>query len=268
MKDILPGSQGRPCVPLLSFTRGQGASCSTQCMLCLLGEADLLGLPVTAALLFGRGCWLCQDGVFSPLNAFYGDLSCQHMGSTCFYSFQTALLSSPASLYLEALGEQWGNEGRSWWPGPALPGRASWISPIFYPGGMNDSTLPVTNLAEHLTHLLAAWYQCPEATPWQPVRWRGQPKDCRLEYAILGRTLAGPGAPWARRAMESWGCAAGLCGPARVKHRGLSQPTLAFGLLRHICLSPFVPTDLNESKQPNEAAGEHLGFVLRGAAAL
>lgn len=56
-------------------------------------------------------------------------------------------------------------------------------------------------------------------------------------------------AQWARRAEESSGCIAGLCRPACVRHRDYSHPVLAFGLLRRVCLSPFVSGDLNESER-------------------
>lgn len=111
--------------------------------------------------------------IFSPLNAFYGELCCQHMGSACFYSFQTVLLSSAASFIpklLESSREM--KAGAGVLARPCLAERAV-FSLLFTeePCQENDSPLSIVNLAEHLKHLLAA----------------GAPGSCKMErVAVTG----------------------------------------------------------------------------------
>lgn len=91
------------------------------------------------------------------------------MGSTCFYSFQTVLLSSAASFIsklLESSGEMKAEAGvlaRRWLAEQA-------VFPMLFTEEArqeNDSTLSIINLAEHVNHLLAVRCQCPKATPRQ-----------------------------------------------------------------------------------------------------
>lgn len=179
-------------------------------------------------------CWIQQPHsvrgdaastrmIFSPLNTFYGEFSCQHMGSACFYSFQTALLSSAVSFIsrlLESSREM--KAGAGVLARRCLAERAV-FSLLFTeePRQENDSPLSIMNLAEHLKHLLAA----------------GAPSSCKMERVAVtgGRTtgssvqfsatlrLTGMRAPMARKAEESSGCIAGLHRLACVKP-GLFPP--------------------------------------------
>ena len=116
---------------------------------------------------FGGGAVSAKIRFFFPLNAFYGELSCQHMGSAFFYSFQTALLSSTASFIsklLESSGEM--KAGAGVLAQCCLAERT--VFPLFFTKEArqeNDSTLSIIKLAEHLNHLLAIRCQGPKATP-------------------------------------------------------------------------------------------------------
>lgn len=95
------------------------------------------------------------------------------MGSACFYSFQTVLLSSAASFIpklLESSREM--KAGAGVLARHCLAERAV-FSLLFTeePCQENDSPLSIVNLAEHLKHLLAA----------------GAPGSCKMErVAVTG----------------------------------------------------------------------------------
>lgn len=130
---------------------------------CLLRGADLLPLLVPAAPSF-RGDAASTRMIFSPLNAFYGELFCQHMGSACFYSFQTVLLSSAASFILKLL-----ESSREMKAGAGVLARRCLAERAVFsllfteePRQENDSPLSIMNLAS-ISSLLV---------PPAALRWR------------------------------------------------------------------------------------------------
>lgn len=159
-----------------SFCTGPWSVSNTQeepsVCFCLLGGNDLLHYWIQQPFSF-RGDAASTRMIFPLLNAFYGELSCQHMGSACFYSFQTALLSSAASFIpklLESSREM--KAGAGVLARHCLAKRAV-FSLLFTeePRQENDSPLSIMNLAERLRHLLTA----------------SVPGSCKMERAAVTR---------------------------------------------------------------------------------
>lgn len=145
---------------------------SPVCVSACWGGNDLLHCWIQQPLSF-RGDAASTRMIFSPLNAFYGELSCQHMGSACFYSFQTALLSSAASFIPKLL-----ESSREMKAGAGVLARHCLAKQAVFsllfaeePRQENDSPLSIMNLAERLRHLLTA----------------SVPGSCKMERAAVTR---------------------------------------------------------------------------------